>query len=121
MTQALRASLVAKYHELSNSIDVQRKPGTRTLPLSTYVGRYWNQLHNFVLDINLHSKHEDVLKMAFQGLEAQTYDLRHLADDTFEWSLTLDEEAIRGRFHNWQPGYYMIAFLTSGSEVRELN
>ena len=58
--------------------------------------------------------------MAFRGLESQIYSLRPLANDTFEWSLTLSQEAKRGRYRTWDPEFYKIHFVINGDAVDEI-
>ncbi|TVY43486.1 Penicillin-binding protein [Lachnellula occidentalis] len=112
--------LVSIYEELGKTIEEQRKPNTLHHPLDAYTGRFWNKLHNFVLEVKRHATQPELLQFVFQGLDTQIYDLRHLANDTFEWILTLDQESKRGRYHTWEPEFYSITFIPDGSDVDAL-
>ncbi|PSN73639.1 beta-lactamase/transpeptidase-like protein [Corynespora cassiicola Philippines] len=54
--------------------------GTKPKPLQKYVGRYWNKLHNFRLDVSIH---ECRLRVTVQGFEQVHYDLDHYHYDCF--------------------------------------
>jgi hypothetical protein len=79
-----------------------------------------DELDNFFVDIRKHAVHDDTLQLSFQGLKSQIYDLRHLADETFEWSMTLNQEAIRGRYQITGLPYLEIAFLRDDKKVNKL-
>jgi hypothetical protein len=53
-------------------------------------------------------------------LMSQVYSLRHLEGDTFEWSLSLDETAKRGRYHRTDAPYFTIDFFSESGKVRKL-
>ena len=113
ITRNASRRLISIYDDLFNTIEAQRKPDTRAHPLMSYTGRFWNSLNNFVLEIQLQPTNDTCLQVAFQGLKSQIYALRHLRHETFEWSLSLDEEARRGRYHTWHPDFYKFHFHTS--------
>jgi len=118
------AKLKEYYAGLTQQIREERKPGTRPRDLRQYEGRYFNDLRNFFVEIRPSEKpaEEETLEMAFQGLESQCYELRHLHDDTFEWSMTWDERARRGRYHCLDPDFYKFTFESTepSSEIQHL-
>ncbi|KAJ5730158.1 Protein flp [Penicillium malachiteum] len=108
-TKKTSAKLISQYEQQAALIATQRRSGTRDLPLESFAGRYWNSLKNFVLEIRVGAKN-DALELLFQSYESQLYHLRHLYEHTFEWSLSLDEEAKRGRYHITDADYFLIHF-----------
>ena len=113
ITRRTSQKLVSIYGDLTTAMEAQREPYTQAHLMRSYTGRFWNSLHNFVLDIQLHPIYGNCLQVAFQGLESQIYTLRHLRHETFEWSLSLDDEARRGRYHTWHADFYKFHFHTS--------
>ncbi|PGH01867.1 hypothetical protein AJ79_07804 [Helicocarpus griseus UAMH5409] len=119
-TEKATRKLVKSYDKIATTIARKRQKGTKR-HLNEYTGRYWNDLNNFVLEVTLseHSE-EDTLLLSFQGLKSQIYSLRHLANDTFEWSLTLDDEASRGRYHINDADYFIVDFISKNGNIAEL-
>ncbi|KAH6635889.1 penicillin-binding protein [Chaetomium tenue] len=108
-----RRSKVAALDSIRSNFDELRRnhPGNKPqLPLQSYWGIYDNDADNFFIDIGQHTEIEDSLLLKFQGKETQAYELRHLYDDTFEWSLTCDESARRGRSPILDPEYFKVRF-----------
>ncbi|KAJ5559370.1 penicillin-binding protein [Penicillium frequentans] len=115
-TEDTSEKLIHKYKRQADNITSRRRVGTREFPLEEYTGRYINELGNFVLAIQVGPDNK-TLEVLFQGRESQRYSLRHLADNTFEWSLSLDEEAKRGRYHITEVDYFLIDFRTVMAKV----
>ncbi|KAJ5702808.1 Protein flp [Penicillium malachiteum] len=113
-TKDANDKLIGQYEQQAAAISARRRRNTRKLPLEEYAGRYWNELKNFVLDIRVGAD-SDTLDLFFQGHDCQRYILRHLDEDFFEWSLSLDEEAKRGRYHIPDVDYFLILF----SQIKE--
>lgn len=81
------------------------------LPLSSYWGIYENEAGNFFIDISEHrDSNETSLLLRLQGKESQTYELRHLRGDTFEWALTCSESAHQGRVPILDSKYFEVHF-----------
>lgn len=119
-TRKASKRLVSIYRNLGDTVEKDRKPNTLHHSLDSYTGRFWNKLHNFVLEVRRHATNPELLQFAFQGLDTQTYDLRHLADETFEWTLSLNEETKRARYHTWEPEFYKIIFISDGTNIDAL-
>lgn len=122
LTTMVTCKLVESYDEMAATLAQRRQSGTNRPNLNEYAGRYWNGLGNFVLEITAYEEDgTDTLQLAFQALKSQIYSLRHLANDTFEWSLTLNEEASRGRYHISDPSYFIVEFLSEGRTITKLS
>jgi CubicO group peptidase (beta-lactamase class C family) len=122
LTETIARGMVVKYDDMLATIARRRQPGANRHSLKKYSGRYWNELGNFVLEITVtKEKRKRALQLSFQGLGSQTYPLRHLAGNTFEWVLSLDEVARRGRYHRHDVSYFTIDFLGEAGKVNKLN
>ncbi|KAH7133738.1 beta-lactamase/transpeptidase-like protein [Dactylonectria macrodidyma] len=104
---------IKDYEKLSDKIVAMRENCTEELlpvELKSYTGTYVNREKQFSIDIILHPELSDRLSLRFQGLEDQTYELRHSCDTTFEWSLSHDESKKRGRYNNAEWSTYLFRF-----------
>ncbi|RFU30828.1 hypothetical protein B7463_g5473, partial [Scytalidium lignicola] len=81
-------------NSLRLKLDAARIPGTKSRELSNYVGRYFNEIKNYYIEVFLEG---ESLKFSLQGSVLDTYELRHYHYDAFEWLLTWDQMAARGR------------------------
>jgi hypothetical protein len=88
----------------------ERVQGAPPVPLECYVGKYFNEEYDFMLEITLKTTSERSLMISFQGLQTQCYYLRHHHDHVFEWSLSFDEMQKAGRYAVADPSYYKIRF-----------
>lgn len=64
-------------------------------PLAEYAGRYYDRVHDWVIEIRL--KEGGSLEVAFQGLDSQAWPLNHYEHNTFLWLASRNEQAKRGR------------------------
>ncbi|RPA82952.1 beta-lactamase/transpeptidase-like protein [Ascobolus immersus RN42] len=79
-----------------------------------YKGTYWNGVENFRIDI---LECDRALKMRFQGMDSEVYDLNHYDGDTFSWLASHDETVSRGRLLASEPSYFLIRFIREGKRV----
>ena len=111
---------ISSWPKMAEWLEERQELGTTPKSLPTYVGVYWNAIHNWSVEVFLD---QGQLKMCFQGNHKQTYTLRHYHHNVFSWLLTRDENVmLYGRFPvTWAP-YYPISFQTDGKteEVGEL-
>ncbi|KAG8411496.1 hypothetical protein J3458_015553 [Metarhizium acridum] len=84
--------------------------GSQPRRLTTFTGRYVHSSELFFIDISLQPTEADRLYLNFQGLKDQTYELRHLCNNVFEWALTHDESKKRGRYNYVEAEYYLFDF-----------
>ena len=120
MARKCAARLLKHYHDIEKALQADRIPDSLPMPLECYEGRYFNTQGNFHIEIQRHPDHPNspTLRLAFQGLQSQEYDLRHLRENTFEWSLTEDEAARRGRYHEISVEFWKMCFVMSDDGVR---
>ncbi|RYN65042.1 hypothetical protein AA0117_g12204 [Alternaria alternata] len=85
----------------------ERILGTRTRSLQDYVGRYWNKLDNFKLDVSIHKER---LRITVQGLQQIHYDLDHYQYDCFVWNTTRDEMSKEAFFAMAVIGFHKFSF-----------
>jgi len=72
-----------------------RSPGEHTQPLSVYVGRYYNKIGNWFIEV-VHDSYG--LEFSFQGRATQTNRLELFGTNVFSWSLAEAESRARGRW-----------------------
>ncbi|KAF3064577.1 Protein flp [Daldinia childiae] len=106
---------LAQYKQLDDKIAEMRTAcsNSKSLASGSFVGRYRNKSKLFFIDILVQADQSDRLYLRFQGLEDQTYELRRLCGNIFEWSLTHDETMKRGRYNNSEPSFFLFKFILS--------
>lgn len=80
---------------------------TPSRPLTAYVGRYYNSIGNFFIEIKL--SHQG-LQVAYMGSEEDAFYLEPYQDDSFFWWLNYDEMAKRARLPQYPKDYFIIKF-----------
>lgn len=120
LTKMVKGRLLDQHKDMASEISRKKGPDAPNRALDEYIGKYVNELGNFVLTIEKHDVDGSVLQLSFQGLKSQSYELRPLDGDTFEWSMTLDEEARRGRYHITSTSYFVIEFLSDKGKITRL-
>ena len=86
-----------------------------THPLSAYVGKYYNSIGSYVIEIKLNG---DKLQVAFLGADIDTYDLEPYQTDSFFWMLDFNESAKRARLP-WFPAEYFVLKFSCPHEQSE--
>jgi hypothetical protein len=107
-------SSVAKFPAMIKELEEQRVQGTAAKPLEAYVGKYYNLIHNFFLEISLVNAS---LYLAFQGgRDNQVWKMEHYHYDTFLWLMSRDEAIKHSRFPYAGKDLYKIEFKASKDE-----
>lgn len=109
------AETLAKYDSMIKE-NTKRHEKAPSLPLTAYCGTYWDCAHIFSIVVETSLFTETALTIAFQGDKRHQFELRHLDDDTFEWTLTRDETAKRARYHMFDPIYFRMRFVRGAEE-----
>ncbi|KIW27314.1 uncharacterized protein PV07_07065 [Cladophialophora immunda] len=71
-------------------LQAEQDKTTPVKPLEQYVGKYFNNIGNFYLDVTVNG---DGLKMCVQGFDNTCHDLEHFCNDTFAWECNREKEA----------------------------
>jgi hypothetical protein len=107
-------SSVAKFPAMIKELEEQRVQGTAAKPLEAYVGKYYNLIHNFFIEISLVNAS---LYLAFQGgRDNQVWKMEHYHYDTFLWLMSRDEAIKHSRFPYAGKDLYKIEFKASKDE-----
>ncbi|KAI8722774.1 Beta-lactamase domain-containing protein [Fusarium sp. LHS14.1] len=77
-------------------------------PLESYVGRYFNAVKNFFIDVRLNDQGN--LHISFMRRKRDTFQLKAYQDDSFFWFLTHDEAAGLARYDGYGPDFYILRF-----------
>jgi hypothetical protein len=93
---------------LRQKLDNGRTLGTKHRDLGFYVGKYFNASKNFFIEV---FREGEILKFNLQGSELDTYILRHYHYDAFEWLLTWDGMAKRGRVVQLYAEYFYTFYF----------
>ena len=90
---------LAKFPAVRASLEAKRIPNTKPRKLDLYVGRFYNQIQDFFIEITVNDQDDSKsLRLAFQGLESQAWPMEHYQHDSFPWLMTRNEAASRARF-----------------------
>ncbi|RSL61405.1 hypothetical protein CEP53_005110 [Fusarium sp. AF-6] len=83
-------------------------------PRHSYVGRYFNAVKNFFIDIGLNE--EGKLYLSFMGKKRDTFELTTYQDDSFFWFLTHDEAAKLARYDGYGEDFYILSFRSTSRD-----
>ncbi len=75
--------------------------------LQTYVGRYYNSIGNFYIDIR---ESGGILRVYFMGLDSDGFDLEPYQHNSFFWHISHNECAKLARYTAFPKDYYVIRF-----------
>ena len=90
-------------------LEHERTPGTSHKPLAAYVGTFWNDIHNWRIDVSVSDG--DKLVMILQGVKSQPFSLQHYHHDTFSWWMPYNDIMRAARFAiGTQPHYWLMQF-----------
>lgn len=104
--------------KVKEQLEGTRESGTSPKPLTKYVRRYRNEIHNWVITIRLEN---GSLTIAWQNLELEKFPLSHYHHNTFTWWMSWNEVMKSGRFPNLSLPYWLIEFcFDGGDQVTEL-
>ncbi len=70
--------------QIEKQLEKERELGTKPREPIAYVGSYWNSVRSFHINITVQADGE--LYLCFQGLQNETYRLRHYHHDVFVWT-----------------------------------
>lgn len=107
------AAHLAKFPAMHDSLEAQRVPGTEPKMREAYLGKYYNQIGDFYIEIAA-GRQSKGLQLAFQGLDSQVWDMKHYHHDSFLWLMSRDEAVSRARFPYSPEKLYIIEFLANG-------
>ncbi|OBR04185.1 Penicillin-binding protein [Colletotrichum higginsianum IMI 349063] len=122
LTRDFQEVAVHTIDNVREELEKHRVPGTKPRALESFKGRYWNELNNFCIDINV--TNEGFLSLRLQGDDSEVYLLHHYHYDTFSWLMPHDEIIKRGRmvtFFGWE--YYLMEFsgITTDSDIHQFH
>lgn len=103
-----------KYNSMKTELENHRPSYIQSPRLDGYPGVYYDATGLFFIRI---ARRPDIgyeLALSFQGRNDQCYDLRFYHDDIFEWLLSRDETAKRGRYHMFDLRYFILVFVRGG-------
>jgi hypothetical protein len=97
-----------RMQKVQEELDRHRIPGTSHRPLTAYTGRYWNSIHNWVIEVSLDAVGSGIV-LRFQAREDELYHLRHYHNDALTWNLSYDETVKRAQYCR-PAAYYKLEF-----------
>lgn len=95
------------WKDLPGRLDQAKLPGSPTKPLSEYLGRYYNKVGNFFIEV---TENADGLAFSFQGLNTQQHQLHVFGEDIFSWPLSEAESRRLGRWPDLDVPTYVFHF-----------
>lgn len=107
VTKRIRAVELKFMATVAERLEQERTSGNKPRELKEYTGRYQNATRVMTIDVALEDRG---LVMRFQGLEEESYSLKHYEYDTFSWWLTRNECAKKGRFASYNYTHYKVKF-----------
>ena len=104
---------LAKFPSMQASLEESRIPHTKPKELGAYVGRYYNQIRDFFIEVTMtNNSPSESLEFAFQGLDSQVWRMEHYHHDSFLWLMSRDEYVRRARFPYSPAKLFKFDFLT---------
>ena len=101
-----------RMEDVQDRLDKERIPGTDHQPLKSYVGKYYNKIDNWVIEVCINSL--GTLCLKFQARDDELYILRHYHHDIFVCNLPYDELVKRGQYCRPYT-YYKFEFESKAS------
>ncbi|KAL8745156.1 MAG: hypothetical protein Q9190_002688 [Brigantiaea leucoxantha] len=95
------------FSQMAYDLERRRDSDTPKKSNSHYVGLYYNILKDYYIEV---FEEDQTLLMCHQGDRRQSYELKHVRDDSYSWLLTRDECAQRGVFPNTNLEFYILTF-----------
>jgi CubicO group peptidase (beta-lactamase class C family) len=93
--------------QVETTLATEQIPDTKPRELGEYIGRYWNGIKNWLIEVGVSAEGE--LWMRMQGRTDEQYKLRHYHHDTFVWNMDYDSTARSGQICR-PAGYWKINF-----------
>ncbi|KAI0523753.1 beta-lactamase/transpeptidase-like protein [Xylaria bambusicola] len=112
LAREARDYFVQYVHDRNEELLANKTASAPVNPLNAYVGKYYNSISSFFIEIKLH---DDKLQVAFLGVDIDTYELHPYQNDSFYWTLDFDESAKRARLP-WFPAEYFVLRFGCRSE-----
>ena len=104
---------LGKFPAMRKSLEAQRILGTEPKHLDAYIGKYYNLIGDFYLDVAKRQQSVE-LQFAFQGLDSQIWSLEHYHHNAFLWLMPRNEAVRRARFPYSPEKLYKLDFQTNG-------
>lgn len=104
------------FPKMHNQLEKDRIPGTTMKPAQSYVGRYFNSVGTFYLEI---FEEESSLYLAFAGRREDKHRLAHYHHNTLSWEMTY---ADCKRFETWpvtDGNLYLLEFQGEENELMQ--
>ncbi|KAK0732312.1 beta-lactamase/transpeptidase-like protein [Lasiosphaeris hirsuta] len=105
------AAAASRQGRVMRELEDGRKVREPTRPISEYVGRYYNALGNFMIEIRQDKDARGEGWVSFMGDDADTFKLVPYDADAFFWYLDHDDCVTRGRLPEYPAEYYIIRFV----------
>lgn len=105
--QVAASGIIQFSEEIHKELVAGRSVERPIRPLEAYVGRYYNAIGNYLLEITAEN---DTLRLSFQGSANETFTLVPYQADSFFWHLTFDEFAERARLPGYPKEYFILRF-----------
>ncbi|KAF2758047.1 beta-lactamase/transpeptidase-like protein [Pseudovirgaria hyperparasitica] len=121
LTERFCSRCLGFYDQMQQTVETKRQKSPPPRHLAEYTGEYYDDTGLFFIGITCDPESKEQLKLAFQGLDRHTYSLRYFYDETFEWTLTRDETAKRGRYHQFDQRYFNFCFNELNGQVVSLS
>ena len=84
-----------------------RKPNQASFDVGSFVGDYRNDADIFIMRVSRHG--DDSLRLAFQGLQEETFFLYPSHDECYTWFSSFFDMARKGR-HIFSASHYIVCF-----------
>ncbi|OAR00178.1 hypothetical protein LLEC1_04807, partial [Akanthomyces lecanii] len=98
-----------------DKLAAEQEHGTKSKPLSAYIGRYFNEMGNFFLEFTVSEEHGG-LTMTPQGCAQSAYDLQHYHHDVFFWPCDRDAESKQALYPQFAIGFHKVSFEVDAQE-----
>ncbi|RFU30823.1 hypothetical protein B7463_g5476, partial [Scytalidium lignicola] len=110
LTQASRDGHIASYYKIAEELQAGLGVPSKRSP-DNYVGRYWNSVGNFVIDVSLHGSN---LRVTMQDRDDVGYYIESYEGETFWWGPPNRqiEECDMAMFPRTYAGWHKFKFLT---------
>ncbi len=116
LAEDARAAQAEQFPKMLKAFEEGRRTNASIRPLSEYVGKYYNAVGTYYLDIYEEGGSLWMCRGGDKREVDSVYQLQQYSDDVFSWAMDYTESCRRGLWPNPTLGFYLLNFTPESKE-----